>query len=1083
MNRSVLEQRIQKALASQDPDKLRDFLRSRASLKEAKEKLGPQTKDELNDWIELKTGFRLAEVAVCPGHTSQLDMAWEVYSFAVTRVLWVMSRGGGKCLPGSALVYDAKSGREVPIEDLCDGQPLRVAAMDEHGKIVAADAYGEPNIVKPCVTLKMRGGRSITLSDDHPVLAAGGWRHAGDVQAGERLAMPHSLPQPDWIVPYGDAELDLLALLLAEGGYTGQSVMFTSADDSLLQIARVAVETFGCRLEHSQKYDYRVSYHRGVKNPVRDMLDRAGLGNTLAKHKRVPKLLFKASDEQVERFLQLFWMCDGYVNHNSPEITLASEGLVRDIRLLLLRLGIQSSMREKVARCDSNTYRSWRLTVLSTSFKTFHRRLRLWGHKGQKMDELVARNGNPNRGRPVLPQEFLDRLEDGLSQISRDERRERGRELCERWGVNPRSLATHLIVQPGRATTSASRLAAVVDAVPEVDLASSAYLWSDDLWWDDVVGVEDAGMLMTYDLCVPDHGNFVADGLVVHNTSVVGWIDECQAEHFPGWSSFTIGANKTQGDRKYEYMLPMIVEGGVIGGKELPHVIRSTATVTQYKNGSKNEIALGGSKEQANGPRTPRLHRDETELMDPETYKQAGNIPAGRKLRDGRYAPAQILDTSTMKYAGGKIDTQIEEYREATEKGIRPRMEVRICCLYEVARENPTCRSVPDEQRRARLVELGRDPDEICDCDTWFSDVWPSEEGTDEADAEVEDEPRSLESVCQGRFFRSRGHKEFDDVQTLFLENDRETWEAEQECSQAAREGSYIKSYNKTRHGIKGYEPDPENGPIYNGVDFGGTDEHTVLWFQELERPVRVLGFVSGEPRTLPVGATVLFSEIYRGGIGNVALGNMVKDREASWVMKYPGWRVDERYPDYAAASARMDWNEQCGLHTSSRIKKDFLEEVKLVRSLIGNRGRFYIDIPACPIFDKAVRAWRQVNGREVHDWSTHPMAALRYYEHNRHVMRRKDARKRRAQGNMPVAAGDGDERVRQREAEIAAMRQRARPFRQAATVQVIGEPDNDTGLEVVGDVVGVEDSPIRRAGFTIGGESDWRSGFGGHQR
>lgn len=562
-------------------------------------------------------------------------------------------------------------------------------------------------------------------------------------------------------------------------------------------------------------------------------------------------------------------------------------------------------------------------------------------------------------------------------------------------------------------------------------------------------------------------------------TSVVSWIDDCQAEHFPGWKVFTIGANKTQGDRKYEYMLPMVVEGGVIGGKELPHVIRSTATVTQFKNGSKVEIALGSSKEQANGPRTPRLHRDETELMDPETYRQAGNIPAGLKLRDGRYAKAQIIDTSTMKYAGGLIDTQIQQYREAIEKGIRPRMEVRICCLYEVAAENPICRGVPDEQRRARLLELGRDPEEVCDCDTWYSDVWPSEQGTDETDSEIEDEQRSLESVCQGRFFRSRGHKAFDDVQTLFLENDRETWEAEQECSEPSREGSYIKSYNRTRHGVKGYQPDPENGPIYQGIDYGGTDEHTVLWFQELERPVQVKGFVSSEMRTLPVGATVLFAEIYRGGIGNVALANMVVEREGEWMMSFPGWRVDERYPDYAAASARKDWSEQCGLITTTRIKKDFLEEVKLVRSLIGNRGNFYVDIKACPIFDKAVRAWRQVNGREVHDWSTHPMAALRYYEHNRHVVRRKAVRAARIQSVPPVAAGDGEDRVREREKEVRAMRERAHPLRVGGQIEMLGTRPDLSKRENMGDIGSAEDSPIRQAGLTIGGERDWRSRFG----
>jgi hypothetical protein len=557
-------------------------------------------------------------------------------------------------------------------------------------------------------------------------------------------------------------------------------------------------------------------------------------------------------------------------------------------------------------------------------------------------------------------------------------------------------------------------------------------------------------------------------------TSLVSWIDACQAEYFPGFAAFTIGANRTQGDRKYEYMLPLVVEGGVIGGKELDHVIRSIATRTQWKNGSSVEIAQGSSPENANGPRTPRLHRDEVELMDPETYKQAGNIPAGRMLRDGRTVPAQILDTSTMKQAEGRVDKAIQAYRLAITQGKRPRQQVRIACVFEVAAENPTCRSVPEEERRARLIELGRDPSEICDCHTWESDVWPSEDGGDELD-ETSDESRTLESVCQGRFFRSRGHKPFDDITTLFLENPRETWEAEQECSQPSREGTYLKSYSQARHGIRGYEPDPENGPIFQGVDWGSDDEAAVIWFQELEREVRVHSYTGDGYKRLPIGAVVAFAEIYRAGIGNVALGHLVIDREAEWIMKYPGWRVHERYPDSAGLSARLDWRDHLGLETASRIKKDFKEEVKYIRSRIGNRGKFYIDIPECEWFDKSIRSWRQVNGREVHDSASHMLAAFRYFEHNWQVVDRRTKKQGKKQP-IPVAADDEDERVRERESELVTSQSRGEP------IEILTAKKNDWDTEDLG-VAGAEDSPLRQSGSSMGGESDWRSSFGGIQR
>lgn len=558
-------------------------------------------------------------------------------------------------------------------------------------------------------------------------------------------------------------------------------------------------------------------------------------------------------------------------------------------------------------------------------------------------------------------------------------------------------------------------------------------------------------------------------------TSLAAWMDEIQAEYWPGWSVFTIGANKQQGDRKYEYLLPLVVEGGVIGGKELEHIIRSTATETNFKNGSKIEIALGGSPEQANGPRTPRLHRDEVELMRRDTYKQAANIPAGRKMRDGRYAPAQILDTSTMKAAQGHVDLAIQAYNKALEDGVRPSQEVRICCVFEVAAENPTCRSVDPDVRRARLIELKRDPNSLCNCETYVSDVWPTEDENEDKDPE----PRTLESVCQGRFFRSRGHKEFDDIQTLFGANDRETWSAEQECAQPSTEGAYIKSYNQTRNGISGFIPDPANGLIYEAVDWGTGDEAWCGFIQILDREVQVRAYKGDGIRTLPAGAVVIFDEIFEAGLGNTELGHKVVEREAQYVMAMPGWRVHERYPDDANLGARQDWKVICGLPTTSRIKKDFKEELKLVRMRVGRRGGLYVDINACPWFDKAIRAWNQVNGREVHNFASHPMAGFRYFEHNVHVVER---RLKRAGGKQakPAAADARDERARARVVELEAHRKN--PLRTGGeAIVVIGAPTRSEA-EDFGEV-GAEDSPVRAGGLSMGGETDWRATFGRRER
>lgn len=756
---------IMAALDGADPDKLREIVRGHRELAEIKRNLGPQTKEELWDFFKEKYKIELGTVAVCPGHVAQLDLVWEVYNFL--SVLWVLSRGYGKCVVEGTMVYDPAAGVRRPVQELCDGDTFYVLAMYDDGSLQPALAFGEPQGTKTCVRLNTDSNRSISLSTDHPVLTTTGWVKAGDLHVGDRLVVPD-------LDDYGD-----------------------------------------------------------------------------------------------------------------PIDTLCGDVLT------------------------------------------------------------------------------------------------------------------------------------------------------------DLVGIGDRE---TYDVCVPGFGNFVADDIIVHNTSLMALVDDAQATFYPGWSSFTIGPGRDQGERKYEHLLPYVIDGGVIGGKELPHVERSTTTKTEYKNGSKIEISLGGDPANANGPRAPRLHRDEIELMLDATRKQAVNIPAGKKTRDGRYVPAQTVDTSTMKWAGGYVHQQLEEYLEtlkaadvdptqmdpidayylAIDRGHRPKKAVRVSCLFEVAEENPSCRSVPDDQRRARLVELDRDPDELCPCDTYVSDVWDASDDpdesvfSDEVVASVQrTTPRTLEDVCQGRFFRSRGHKDFTDILMLFLENDRATWEAEQECSEPSREGAYLKAYSQDRHGVRGYRPDPENGPIFSTTDWGGTDLYHHAWWQELVRPVRVSAYKGEGTKLLPVGTRVAFGEISVASIGNVELGKMVQARELDWIMMFPGWMVEERYYDNASPAAKMDWVAQLGMQGMvSRIRKDFIEELKMVRTEVGG-ARIMVDITACPVLDKGMRSWRQVKGREVRNDATHPLAGTRYYLHNRRVVERELARAGSRQESRPAAADDHDERPRERADEL----------------------------------------------------------------
>jgi replicative DNA helicase len=61
-----------------------------------------------------------------------------------------------------------------------------------------------------------------------------------------------------------------------------------------------------------------------------------------------------------------------------------------------------------------------------------------------------------------------------------------------------------------------ARLAAYADVLQDVALRQVA---SDDIYWDEIVSIEATGDHQVYDLTVPDTNNFIAQDILVHNTS------------------------------------------------------------------------------------------------------------------------------------------------------------------------------------------------------------------------------------------------------------------------------------------------------------------------------------------------------------------------------------------------------------------------------------------------------------------------------------------------------------------------------------------------------------------------------------
>lgn len=354
-------------------------------------------------------------------------------------------QGVGKCKTGSTEII--AGGRRVTVRELAErGKPFLVNALHEDDlRAGVGEAIAFKSERKACVRLTTDAGPWTELSTDHPVLTPNGWVHAEKLSQGDLVALPRHLPATSEPLNISDAEVRYVALMLADGGCTAHP-RFTQEDNATLAQFKADAEALGGRVRPLRRYEYSVT-------GMTDVARRWGFYGESAKTKRVPSEFFGLSDDQTALFLRWFWACDGYFSERGPGCTLANEALIRDLHILLLRLGIKSRWAYRVAKCGDKEFDAWRLTI----------------------------TGNADR-----------------------------RRFAALVGDTPAKRDTYDIPEMANTNT-------------DIVLADS------DVLWAKVASVEDIGWHDVYDVSVPEFGNFVAQGIHVHNTAMETWVGSFRA--------------------------------------------------------------------------------------------------------------------------------------------------------------------------------------------------------------------------------------------------------------------------------------------------------------------------------------------------------------------------------------------------------------------------------------------------------------------------------------------------------------------------------------------------------------------------
>jgi replicative DNA helicase len=427
------------------------------------------------------------------------------------------------CLTGDTTLIRADTGAPASFADLMhDGwDGVLVWSVDEQRRLAPAPVI---NIfesgTKDVYRLRLASGRQVKASGNHRFLTLEGWMPLEDLAVGGRIGIPRRNPEPITVgLGWSEHRLGLLAHLLGDGCVLrSQPVRYTSNDEENLAFVEAAASAeFGISPRRvAQKTWWHTylpaPYHctHGRPNPLHVWFRELGIDSLRSCDKRIPEVLYSASNQEVAVFLRHLWATGGNVTvprtKGVPKVYYASSSreLADGVALLLSRFGIVARIRQ----LTKAGYRPGFHVIVADGpgLRTFCKSIGVHGACGKLVGDLCAyldgRLANPNAD--TLPIQVWDLVKAERIRVGLTERQFQA------------AIGTHYCGSTlYKSCPSRERLLRCAEVLDSDVLRQAA---SSDVYWDRVVSIEPLGPQPVYDATVKGTHNFVADGVIAHNS-------------------------------------------------------------------------------------------------------------------------------------------------------------------------------------------------------------------------------------------------------------------------------------------------------------------------------------------------------------------------------------------------------------------------------------------------------------------------------------------------------------------------------------------------------------------------------------
>jgi len=423
-----------------------------------------------------------------------------------------------ECVVGSTRLIDAKTGKWKPIAEIQPGdEVLGLGEGQKIGRFAVEKVWSTGK--KPVYSLTTHTGRQIIATANHPLLTASGWKPLEELRPHEHIAAALCLPEHGQEMPERADLCRFLGYMVGDGTYQKhRGVGFISSDPEAFEDAvTIAVTHFPGITPHSHRclgnaqevYFSSIhanGYGKPYGNPLREWIRSLDIFGQKDATKHVSEWVFEAGRIGACEFLAGYLSSDGCVKRKmrsgqaSWEIQFdtVSRQLANDIQALLLRIDVIASVNDGYTSSKA-TQPIYRVAVAASAHnhRRFAEQVHPRGKKGRLLREMIG-SLPQHQTRPgvfALPLEvsaYLARCVGGQA-----------------------STVTTWQWAHGKRQVSRDTVAHWADKLANPVLTE----WAEsDLLWESIRSIEPVGEEEVFDICVPGCANFLANGIVAHNS-------------------------------------------------------------------------------------------------------------------------------------------------------------------------------------------------------------------------------------------------------------------------------------------------------------------------------------------------------------------------------------------------------------------------------------------------------------------------------------------------------------------------------------------------------------------------------------